>query len=519
MSLRDRIGFGVLAGWGGNAVGVLVNMVVVPVLFRCLAKDQLGLWYLIAGTNVFVSLLGLGFVPTFTRHIAFAKGKSGADPDVQLGNESLSELEDLIASARRIFPLMSVGVFAVTLGMGFFFLRPLEVSPYLRHLLWIAWPIMCVGHALRTWAGFPECILRGVGDVGFPAMIAAGLSVLTAGCTIAVAVAGGGLLGLAIVWCVSGLLMRVFLSTVARLRHADIMIGKGRWDWKLVRPMLRPSWQTWVMSFGAFLILKTDQYFIALFRGASDIPNYAAAYSVVLACYGLAAAVGAMVSPFLSQAFMAGDMLKCQLLALRSVRFGLFVMVGLMCVLATVGKELIGLWLGPKHFVGYPVLWTFCVMLTLECQHVLFAGACVATGDIPFGPWAMGAGVLNIFFTWLLISPLGLWGVALGTIFAQALTNNWYAVYRSLHRLHIPMANYFRQVALPVVCFGGFMVLTGRAVVHLLPGGYAVRLLSTGALLGSFTFLVLWRCALGSRDRLLVRRILSSRVGLVNRSS
>ncbi len=61
-------------------------------------------------------------------------------------------------------------------------------------------------------------------------------------------------------------------------------------------------------------------------------------------------------------------------------------------------------------------------------------------------PWSFAAGMLNLVFTWLFIKPLGLLGVAMGTMFAQMLTSNWYAVYRPMVRLRLNFGLYLRQV-------------------------------------------------------------------------
>jgi hypothetical protein len=55
----------------------------------------------------------------------------------------------------------------------------------------------------------------------------------------------------------------------------------------------------------------------------------------------------------------------------------------------------------------------------------------------------------------LLIKPLGLLGVALGTMLAQILTNNWYAVYHPIKRLKLNFQNYLVQV---VVWWGLLLV-------------------------------------------------------------
>lgn len=77
-------------------------------------------------------LLGLGVVPTLTRHIALAKGKSGSDPGIELTEESKQQIGDLLVTGRIIFRWLAVVVFFVAGGTGYGLISQIkltEVSP------------------------------------------------------------------------------------------------------------------------------------------------------------------------------------------------------------------------------------------------------------------------------------------------------------------------------------------------------------------------------------------------------
>ena len=54
------------------------SLVSLPILFRLMDEDELGLWQLLGNSQMFLGLLGFGVGPILTRHIALAKGRSGA---------------------------------------------------------------------------------------------------------------------------------------------------------------------------------------------------------------------------------------------------------------------------------------------------------------------------------------------------------------------------------------------------------------------------------------------------------
>ena len=103
MSVNRRIAFGAAASWFSRGVTIMLGLVLMPVLFRHLPKEELGVWLLLGQSWAALGILDLGFGVTFTRRIAFAKGKSGGDSNSPLTEESTREIADLVATGRRAF--------------------------------------------------------------------------------------------------------------------------------------------------------------------------------------------------------------------------------------------------------------------------------------------------------------------------------------------------------------------------------------------------------------------------------
>ena len=74
MSVTRRIAFGAAASWFSRGVTILLGLVLMPVLFRYLPKEELGVWLLLGQSWAAMGILDLGFGITLTRRIAFAGG-------------------------------------------------------------------------------------------------------------------------------------------------------------------------------------------------------------------------------------------------------------------------------------------------------------------------------------------------------------------------------------------------------------------------------------------------------------
>jgi O-antigen/teichoic acid export membrane protein len=364
---------------------------------------------------------------------------------------------------------------------------------------------MCAGHAIGVWAGFVGSVLAGLGEVGWEAAFSLVITVLRFLASTAVVVLGGRLVGLAIVSCASGLVLRYSMLLFLRRRCANLFSIAGAWRPSELRAMVRPSLQLWLVALGAFLTLQTGQYFIGWVRSTAEIPAYAAAYTLVLTIQTFAKSPISATGPFISQAWQAGDLEKAQSLLIRNIRLGMVIMLAGAAVLLACGREVCDIWLGPGHFVGYPILAVFIITLVLDCQHAIAISAGIATGDIPYAPWVFTAGILTLVLTAVLIGPLGLFGVALSTLLAYGVTVNWYAVYRPLRRIRLSIRVYFRKTILPLMFIGAALVCFS----HLVGGAFdrqLLKVLVTSACTAVLMIVILYTWAFTPNDRIALRR-------------
>ncbi len=71
MSISKRIAFGAAASWFSRRITIFLGLVMMPVLFRHLPKEELGIWLLLGQSWVALGILDLGFGPALTRLQSF----------------------------------------------------------------------------------------------------------------------------------------------------------------------------------------------------------------------------------------------------------------------------------------------------------------------------------------------------------------------------------------------------------------------------------------------------------------
>jgi O-antigen/teichoic acid export membrane protein len=519
MSLNRRIALGVLTSYVARALQILLTLALLPLMFRRLSHEVVGMWYLLSQATLFLGLLDFGFGPTLTRRLAFATGLSGANVDAELTPASRQKLGNLIYTGRVVYRWLAMVVFLVAASAGSLCLRRLKLEDLTDQQVMGAWLLFSLSYAINAWGGLWVALLGGLGYVGTANLITVVTQVLGGLGKLAVVVLGGGLLSLAVVDCITFVVARQVGRAYLMWKEPTVLAQTGKWSADDFWSMLNPALKCWATSLGAFLVLKTDELFIAFYFGPADIADYRAAYSVISYIYTLALTFSYVSMPFYSHLWQSQNLPLLHSVLLRNLAVGLGIMVAGLAAVLFSSPGLFNIWIGPDNFIGFPILLVFSAMLCLDAQHVIFTCASRSTEDEVFALWALGAGVLNLLLTWILLHPLGLLGIALGTLLAQICTNNWYCVYRGTQRLQLPLATYAKRILAP---------LAGLAVAIALPLAFAVQyvppisspwrewltLTVVCAWSGGALLIFLWRVAFNSEERMRlvmqVRAILST---------
>jgi len=459
MSVTKRIAFGAAAGGFSRATTIVLALVLMPVLFHHLGKEELGVWLLLAQSSALLFILDFGLSFVLTRRIALAKGKSGSDPNAPLTDETRREIADLVEIGRRLFLGLAVLTFLISSLSGFFYLSHLHFATVSLTVVWTSWTVLCLSQALGVWGQTWNCLLDGVGYVGWDALLSSTMLTLILLAQIAALFLGGGLITLASIAAAGWFLQRCVLRRFARARWPELFELRGRFDRATALDMVSPSLRAWATTLGSLLILNTDQFFIASFGDMTNLPAYRAAYLVLFNLYVLSVTISGASAVFVSHLWQSGELAEIRRIIVRNMRLGLGLMAaGGGCILL-LGPRLFDVWLGPGNFIGYPNLLIFFVLLFLEVQSYGVTLCSRATEDEAFAFWSLGGAVLKLGLAAILGARFGLIGIAGSTLLAQLATNHWYMVYRGLRRLRVGLRSYCAEVLLPVALLFALVVL------------------------------------------------------------
>lgn len=441
---NKKIFYGALSGASLSAVSIIVTFIQLRLILEFLPNNIAGVWLLFLSLGTYIAFFDMGISPTLSREIAFALGNTNLDEQIRK-----QKIADLLSTCLRIFIVLAIAVFSIGLIGGSVFLQSNSPSESQKEIE-ISWLIFLMGSSINIIGGAIFASLYGLGDVATERVIRSLSQMLGLGLSFLSLYFGFGITGLATAWVFQNIIARGVAAVVLYRRHHWLKSIRGRVRKELYTKIIYPSLKWSAQGFGAILILQTDNVIIAMTLGPAAIPQYDAVAKIAMTLMIFSLLIVNSTTPFLSKAYAAGNVEVLNEMVLRNVRFGMSVIVFLVSFMAIFGDRIIHLWLGPDNFVGFPVLWTLLLMVLLETHHSSLAVATMSTGRIVFVWVAIVAGVLNILISLTLIRYLGLLGVALGTMIAQMLTNNWYVPIMTLRYLKISKKTYFNNTLLPI---------------------------------------------------------------------
>ena len=164
--LKKKLIFGVFSGWGAQVLSLGMGLITLPMFFRYLPREELGVWMFFMGTSVFVNLADFGFSPVLGRHLAFELGKGDREASSNFAGSSY-----FYSLSRYISRVSAPILFVFMLVLGGLFISTLELPEELRQRSLVAWVVFALSQTVTCHWKFLQTTLNGHGEVGYQNII------------------------------------------------------------------------------------------------------------------------------------------------------------------------------------------------------------------------------------------------------------------------------------------------------------------------------------------------------------
>lgn len=390
----------------GFAVNLAVNLLLFPAVVATLGEAATGIWLLIGSVSGYMGLLQLGLAPAMGQ---FAAAALAREDDVALSRTVSTALG-------LVMVLGSVALIALPFVPELLrlFSVPLELASDARIafvLGIVGVPLQMPGHVFNAVLGAAQRQDRCT-QVWMVSLVGklAGIAVLLG--------LGYGLV--AIMWLETGLIV-VTGTLLAGFAHAAVprlRVRPGGFSAPAARELLALGGWMFANALSASLIEQTDRIVIGLFLTVEAVTHYAAAWKLYMLLYSLSTTLVQAMWPVAAGLHATGDLRGLQQLWLRMTKYTAALTWPLAGSLALAAGPVLRLWLGDAFAAHTPVVQVLVASFVVTAHnHAGFAtlGAMRLMAPV-VRFYSAPQAVLNLLLSLWLVRPLGILGVALGTM-------------------------------------------------------------------------------------------------------
>ncbi len=466
LNVSKRILFGVSSSWIRLVAVAAIQILLTPLLFSRLPAGELGVWYLFFTVATFITLADLGLPSAYGRAVSYiwAGSAPSAGPVDSASAYHGIPIGSLYRSANAATLLIGTLIALAGYIVAVAYFDRVIADGELRTRTAQALSLFLAGVVCNVASAIPFATLNGVGDVGWENV--ATIIVQAAGyiLTLLLLPLYPDIRLLALLYVFQGVLQFLLGRLLLRKRHPGLLRQREPVRFDAMKRMFSDAAPVFITRIGAWFVLEINLVIAGYYLGAAAVPDYAVLRQLVMMGLGISNAIPIAASPYAATAHARGDASAVRNLYLKAVRYSLVVAGIWSAGLLLWTPEVMDLWIGKGHFLGYSVLIPLVIGIFLEQQHSAHSFFTWSAGRWPFAPWAMAGGVLNVILASLGCRLYGYEGLVWGTVIAQVLTNNWYGVYYPLRHLGVSLTTYMKRTALPLLLFILILLIAGIAI-------------------------------------------------------
>jgi O-antigen/teichoic acid export membrane protein len=401
------------SNWIVSLVSLAVAYILTPFLVRTLGNDGYGTWMVITSLTGYLALLVLGVPMASVRYFAEHVAEGRRD-----------KMNRAIGSCTGLYLL--IGAVAALAGIGLF---GSFVSLYDIPATWVsdarlAFVLVIVYISVGFSASLPDGIMAAHHDFVVRNRVSLAIMALRLGLCLIVLRLLASLTLLALIQLATLAAQLIISLMVVRSRYAGLHVSLRDFEWGTVRKILSFSIFVLLLNVGGRLSFYTDSLVIGASLDVGSIPYYTVANSFFIYLLDFVLAIAAVVMPTATKLKTAGKTLELREVFLRWSKISLSLTLLAVLFLYTLGPRFIGWWIapsfeGPAGEVLQILMLSSLLFMPVRgvAQPILMGLGKAALPALTF----LAVGILNLVLSLLLVHPLGLAGVALGTAIPNVL--------------------------------------------------------------------------------------------------
>lgn len=487
-------------------VNILVLLLMTPYIIDKLGMDTFGLWCLLFSLIGFFSLLEFGMATAVVKCVA----EHNSSNDVRERNAILSTYAVWYLCIMLISLILTYFL-APNLG-SIFSLSEDKISVSFS-LFWIL--------AFRTFVvvlpmSLYRSILFGAGYIVELSCIQILATFIYAVLSVTFLYLGYGIIYLAIANLLSAIIEHLFYIAYAYKRMDNLQVHPANARFCHIKKTLSFSIAALVIQIAAMIHLKMDPILIKLYLPLSAVALYGIALKITENYVLLLKQIANVLTPVICHYWVNNQLAEIRQLFKSGIKHMLGLSMLISICLACSAEPLITIWLGADFAGAAPSLKVLCLSVTILAPQLIAATLLMMTGKHKTLVLAAAAGIIvNILASILLIEPLGIVGVALGTLIAGLCVDIIIIGIAARKVLQLSHKEFFNESVFP--CLIPSLILLGSQLLlgNIYPSVGLVELVTLN-LAGVLLFISsYWHFSLNPKEQILIRTKINTLISQV----
>lgn len=440
-SAHRRVLSGTVSNYVAQAVGLGLGFLLTPFILHQVGASVFGIWVLVGSIASYGTLFDFGISGAVIKYVA----EYGASGDAR-------RTTALIATALRLYMLLGACAALVIAALAPLVPVVFEVPPEAEAVA--IWTTVLVGVSVGIGlpCATPVAVLRGLQRFDLSNALTVVGAVLSAAGTVAVLLAGGGLIGIVLVGIATTLLMQLPARRLVRRVAPELRIPLRGAERSLASTVV--SFSVWVSlsQVADRLAQRTDAFVIGASLPLPAVTGYSLGQRLSQTAIQLTNQFVKVLFPLASEVNARGDRAGVRSLFLTTTRVTLVLSIPMAGILVALGPELLTAWVGGEY-ARYAHILTLLAIAGLV-DTALWPAVSILMGMArhrTVGWISLGTGIANVALSVALIVPFGLTGVAIGTLAPAAVKSLGLLLPYAMRSIEVSGVEVLRRVMLPLL--------------------------------------------------------------------
>jgi O-antigen/teichoic acid export membrane protein len=398
----------IFSNWALMVTSAIIAFFLTPFLVHTLGKEEYGIWALVFSIIAYMNFFDVGMKQSLARYLS----KHYATKDYD-------GLNAVINSSNLIYTITGSLVIIGTLVVAHFFLDSFSVAPELLPVMRTALIIIGFNQAVHFFfmtgtaiGPFHRYDISNAVEITF--------SIISALIVVYYLKKGHGLITLAIIT----ITVNIVQSVVRRIVQ-QYLVPQIRWrfkyiDRKYVRELLGYGFVGFLIVISWMVIFNIDNVVVGIFLSTTAVTFYSIAGQMITYLRTIINAIGIPLVPAISHLDATSDTREIAGLYSKISKY-LYYFSGCICVgLMFFAGKFIYLWMGPEFTDTVEILMILTIPVCVYLPQVMANSVLLGIGrHLPLFYVLAAEAVSNAALSLILVRPLGIHGVALGTAIPQ----------------------------------------------------------------------------------------------------